>query len=54
MKGNIVMTKEIQHIGASSTQQISFIKPLSAGTYKAVLFNMETKKRFTGTILVGN
>lgn len=48
------MTKLIQHTGASSTQQISFIKPLSAGTYKAVLFNIETKKRFTATILVGN
>jgi hypothetical protein len=54
MKGNIVLTKQIQHIGATSTQQISFTKPLSSGTYKAVLINMETKKRFTGTILVGN
>lgn len=54
IKGNVVMTKLIQHTGASSTQQISFIKPLSAGTYKAVLFNIETKKRFTATILVGN
>lgn len=54
IKGNIVMTKLIQHTGASSTQQISFIKPLSAGTYKGVLFNIETKKRFTATILVGN
>lgn len=54
VKGNIVMTKNIQHVGTTSTQQIRFTRPLQAGVYKAVLINTETKQRLTGTILVGN
>lgn len=52
MKGNTMLTQIVQHTGNTSTQNIRFNKNIAPGIYKTVLLQVDTKKRYSGTIIV--